>query len=214
MAYYSTIFRQMLQISSRLEFQTLVKKHKGDYRVRTLSCWNQFIHMLFAQFGDRASLRDTIDSSYSHSQKLYHLGCTRVKRSTLSDANNKRSYKIYREFFYKLLDRTRRIAPQYKLKLPKQLYIMDTTIFVEIIGQYKEGNENGFFNLIVDDNKTYPISRINSLNDEYYINKTLQIKGFIVLPIRLPEEYLEYSREHVYFQGYIQLLSYEVIEDI
>lgn len=117
----------MLQISSRLEFQSIVKKHKGDYRVRTLSCWSQFIHLLFAQFGNRNSLRDTVEGCHSQTEKFYHLGCSPTSRSTLADANNKRSYQIFEDHFFKLLDRTQRIAPHYKLKLPNKLYIMDAT---------------------------------------------------------------------------------------
>ena len=127
MSYNKTIFRQMLQISSRLEFLSIVKKYKGDYRVRKLNCWSQFIHLLFAQLGDRNSLRDTVECSASQSEKLYHLGCSATSRSTLADANNKRPFQMYRELFFKLLDRTQRIAPKYKLKLPKKLYIMDST---------------------------------------------------------------------------------------
>jgi len=127
MSYNNTIFRQMLQISSRLEFLTIVKKHKGDHRVRKLNCWSQFVHLLFAQLGNRNSLRDTIACSTSQSEKLYHLGCSTTSRSTLADANSKRSYRIYRDLFFKLLDRTRNIAPKYKLKLPGKLYFMDST---------------------------------------------------------------------------------------
>lgn len=127
MAYNSTIFRQMLQISSRLEFQRIVKQHGGDHRVRRLSCWGQFVHLLFAQLGGRHSLRDTVDGSASQSEKLYHLGCAATSRSTLADANNKRPYQMYRDFFFTLLNRTQRIAPQYKPTLPNKLYFMDST---------------------------------------------------------------------------------------
>ena len=127
MAYNTTIFRQMLQICSRLEFQNIVKRHKGDYRVRKLSCWGQFIHLLFAQLGDRSSLRDTVSCSNSQSEKLYHLGCAPAYRSTLAVANSKRPYQIYRDLFFKLLNRSQSIAPKYKLKLPRKLFIMDST---------------------------------------------------------------------------------------
>ena len=128
MAYNTTIFRQMLQLISRLEFQSIVNRHKGDYRDRKLNCWTQFIHMLFAQFSGRHSLRDTIQGTWSQSNKLYHLGCSRAHRSTLADANNKRSYLIYQDTFYKLLNRVQAVAPKYKLKLSKKLYIMDSTV--------------------------------------------------------------------------------------
>ena len=128
MAYHRTIFRQMLQLVSRLEFQSIVKRHKGDYRCRKLQCWDQFIHLLFGQFGKRESLRDTVSTTGSMSSKLYHLGCRALCRSTLSDANNRRPNEIYRDLFFTLLQRVQNIAPQYKLKLPRKLFIMDSTL--------------------------------------------------------------------------------------
>lgn len=100
MAYNMTIFRQMLNIISRLDFEKIVKKHRGNHRVRTLTCWDQYVHLIFGQFGSRHSLRDIIHSSNSQINKFYHLGSKTVKRSTLADANNKRSYEIYQELFY------------------------------------------------------------------------------------------------------------------
>jgi hypothetical protein len=92
-----------------------------------------------------------------------------------------------------------------------ELYRVDTTIFVEIVGQYKAENDYRGFNWIVDSNGTY--YKINGLDDEYYINKTLKIKGFIVLPIKLPEEYFGSSGKRVYYQGFIQVLSHEVVDE-
>lgn len=127
MAYNKTIFRQMLNIISRLEFEKIVKKHKGNHRVRTLTCWDQFVHILFGQLGSRHSLRDIVFSSNSQINKFYHLGSKPVKRSTLADANNKRSCEIYEELFYSLLKRVQHLAPSYKLDLTSQLYILDST---------------------------------------------------------------------------------------
>lgn len=127
MAYNKTIFRQMLNIISRLDFEKIVNKHNGNYRVRTLTCWNQYVHLLFGQFGSRHSLRDIIHSSNSQINKLYHLGSKTVKRSTLADANNKRPYEIYQELFYTFLKRVQNMAPKYKLKLSSSLYMLDTT---------------------------------------------------------------------------------------
>ena len=127
MIYHKTIFGQLLNLFTRLEFQTIVKYYKGDYRARKLKCWDQFIYLLFAQLGYQASLRDTIDSMNSHQRKLYHFGAQRLCRSTLSDANNKRDYRIYQDLFYSVLEKVQKIAPKYKLKLPRKLYIMDST---------------------------------------------------------------------------------------
>jgi putative transposase len=63
----------------------------------------------------------------SHQRKLYHFGAQRLCRSTLSDANNKRDYRIYQDLFYSVLEKVQQMAPKYKLKLPRKLYIMDST---------------------------------------------------------------------------------------
>ena len=127
MSYNKTIFRQMLNIISRLDFEKVVNKYNGDYRVRTLTCWDQYVHLIFGQFGSRHSLRDIVFSSESQINKLYHLGSRTVKRSTLADANNKRPYEIYQELFYMFLKRVQSMAPKYKPDLPSNLYILDST---------------------------------------------------------------------------------------
>jgi len=127
MAYHTTIFRQMLQIIPRLEFQSIVNQHKGDYRARRLFCWNQFVHLVFAQLSRRHSIRDVVNGTHSQENKLYHLGCSSVCRSTLADANNKRPFEIYRDTFLKLHYRIQGMAPKYKLRLPSKLFIIDST---------------------------------------------------------------------------------------
>lgn len=128
MAYNNTIFNQMLQLNSRYDFQKCVDRYNGDHRIRTLSCWDQYIHLLYAQTSSRDSLRDIENGTSSVKEKLYHLGSKPIKRSTLSDANNKRSWKIYADLFYKTLDKVQKVAPKYKLDLPRPLYMMDSTL--------------------------------------------------------------------------------------
>ena len=127
MVYHKTIFRQMLRLFSRLEFQIIVNQYQGDFRVRKVKCWDQFISLLFCQLSGRSSLRETIDTMNSQSKKFYHLGTGPICRSTLSDANNTRDYRIYRDMYFKLLGRVQRFAPKYKLKLNSKFYILDST---------------------------------------------------------------------------------------
>jgi hypothetical protein len=127
MKYHKTILGQMLLLFSRLEFQSFVKKYNGDHRVRKLRCWDQFVYLLFAQLGKQHSLRDTIDTMNTQQRKLYHFGAQRLTRSTLSDANNKRDYRIYEDLFFLLLKRVQCIAPKYKLKLDRKFYVLDST---------------------------------------------------------------------------------------
>ncbi|MBK7490155.1 MAG: DUF4372 domain-containing protein [Bacteroidales bacterium] len=44
------VFAQVLSIINSYEFSKCVKRYNGNYRVRGLNCWNQFV-----SFGDQAS---------------------------------------------------------------------------------------------------------------------------------------------------------------
>lgn len=127
MQYNKTILEQMLQLFPRLAFQKIVDSYNGDSGVRTLKCWDQFVTMLFSQLSEQDSLRETVFSIGSHERKLYHLGTKKIKRSTLSDANNKRDSKIYEELFFQMYDRVQRFAPKFKLGLKKKFFILDST---------------------------------------------------------------------------------------
>jgi putative transposase len=63
--------------------------------------------MLYAQLCSRQSLRDVVSAWDSHAGSHYHLGASRVRRSTLADANAKRSASMYLEVFYWLLHQSR-----------------------------------------------------------------------------------------------------------
>jgi hypothetical protein len=131
MSHSNTVFHQMLEIFPRHEFQKVVNQHKGDRRVRKLRCWDQFVHLLYAQLSSRESMRDLVSGIRLFGSKLYHLGARVAHRSTLSDANNHRTHEIYQDLFFALSSRISSMAPKYKLHLPRKLYILDST-FIEL----------------------------------------------------------------------------------
>jgi len=83
---------------------------------------------LYAQIKGCDSLRDIQNSFATQFHKLYHLGLTSVKRSTLADANQTRDYKIYEKLFYKLLEKCKDITPKHKFKFKNPLYTIDATV--------------------------------------------------------------------------------------
>lgn len=90
------VFSQIMSLVSHKQFQTLVRRHKGDYKVKGFTCWKQFLCMAFGQLTHRESLSDTILCLKANSDKMYHLGIGEVvAKSTLSTANENRSYRIY-----------------------------------------------------------------------------------------------------------------------
>ncbi len=127
MAHINTLFSQVLQFIPRHEFQKAVDHYSGDKRTRTLKCWGQFVTLLFGQITGHSSLRSMITAINTQTRFLYHLGMESVKRTTLSDANEKRTPNFLEEIFYKLLSRTQRYAPKHKFRFKGKILAMDST---------------------------------------------------------------------------------------
>ena len=126
-----TVFAQLLQFISHNDFNRFVDRHNGNWRARSLSCWEQFLAMVFAQLTRRESLRDIEVSLAAHRHQLYHAGFrSTVKRSTLADANETRDWRIYSDFAQHLIQQAR---PLYRdvdlgLDLDGTLYALDSSI--------------------------------------------------------------------------------------
>lgn len=103
MPHQSSIFSHLLKIIPRHRFERMVTKHGGDYRVRELRCWDQFLALLYAQYTGCDSLRDLTAGFNSHAGRHYHLGSQTVSRSTLADANKTRPVALYEDVFAWLL---------------------------------------------------------------------------------------------------------------
>ena len=124
------IFAQLLDLLSRYEFNKCVSRYDGNRRVRTFSCWDQFLVLLFAQFTYRESLRDIESCLRAMPKQLYHLGIRGViSRSTLADANEKRSWRIWADFASVLIAHARRLYAGEPVagRLKAAVYVFDTT---------------------------------------------------------------------------------------
>jgi hypothetical protein len=99
-----TVFAQLIAHISHIEFQKCVARYDGDHHHRSLSCWDQYLAMSFAQFTYRESLRDIEACLRSMSGKLYHMGFrSRIARSTLADANESHDWRIFADFAQHLI---------------------------------------------------------------------------------------------------------------
>jgi len=102
-----TMFSELLKLTPRFKFDKAVDRHKADRYAKSFTSWRQFITLMYAQIKGKDSLRDIETGLSAHSSRLYHLGLDRAPRSTLSDANNRRDYRIFEDMFYSLLGRCR-----------------------------------------------------------------------------------------------------------
>lgn len=104
------VFAQIASFLPQRQFDRIVLKHKGNYKTRHFTCWNQMLCMMFGQLSSRESLRDLALTINAHPGKLYHLGFGKsVSKTNLAKANEQRSYCIYEEFATLLIAEARRI---------------------------------------------------------------------------------------------------------
>lgn len=137
MHYTSTILNQLLNFLPKHKFQSFVGQHQADKHVRRLNTWNQFVALLYAQATGKDSLREIETGLSLHQSTWYHLGIGSVARSTLSDANTRRNYKIFEKLFYELLGRCKDITPQRKFTFKNGLYSLDATIIGLCLSSFK-----------------------------------------------------------------------------
>ena len=131
------VFSQVLDFVDQYEFNKCVKRYFGNYRVRDLNCWNQFVQLFFGQLTSLNSLHSICLCLKAHKGKLYHLGIKQnVVVSTLSRANENRDWRIFADFGYYLISKVRPLyASCYipNLDLDNEIYALDsTTISVSI----------------------------------------------------------------------------------
>ncbi len=125
-----TVFSQLLQHLPHKQFQKCVARYGGDSYVKSLSCWDQFLAMVFAQLTYRESLRDIEACLRSIGGKRYHMGFrSTIARSTLADANESRDWRIYADFAQTLIAIARPLYAHDPIgvELQESLYALDST---------------------------------------------------------------------------------------
>lgn len=124
------VFTQLMDHLPRHTFRRLVQRYRGDHRVRTFTCWHQFVCMAFAQLTFRESLRDIEACLRAVPEKLYHMGLAGgVARNTLAVANEKRDWRIYGDFGQRVIADARRLYADEPLglELDETVYALDST---------------------------------------------------------------------------------------
>jgi IS4 transposase len=114
----------------RYEFHKCVQRYNGHHKVKSFSCWDQFLTMAFAQLTYRESLRDIQACLRAAGTKLYHLGIrSRVSRNTLANANQVRDWRIYADFAQRLIGQARRLYAneEFGVELDQTAYALDST---------------------------------------------------------------------------------------
>lgn len=127
----SSIFGQILKFFPRTIFEAAVQKHQGDKHAKGMTCWSQFIALMFCHLGGAKSLREIIGGLAASEGKLKHLGVDRApKRSSLSYANEHRPWQLYRTVFENLVEVCQSEARERhrKFRFKHPLLSLDSTV--------------------------------------------------------------------------------------
>jgi len=127
----ATVFSQIMDFLPLHEFRKCVRRYHGDYKVKSFSCFDQFLCLAFAQLTYRESLRDIESCLRAMKSRLYHMGFRgRVSRNTLAHANETRDWRIYADFAQILIAQARTLyaGEDLGVELENTVYAFDSTM--------------------------------------------------------------------------------------
>jgi hypothetical protein len=125
-----TIFSQLMDFLSPYEFRQCVQRYNGNFKIKSFSCWDQFLCMAFAQLTFRESLRDIQACLRATPSRLYHAGIRgKVSRNTLANANQVRDWRIYADFAQMQIAKARALYVNdgFGVELDHCAYALDST---------------------------------------------------------------------------------------
>ena len=124
------IFNQLLKFIDKSEVRKIAKDHGSERYVKKFTTYNHLVVMLFVAFEGYHSIREVILGLLANAHKLSHLGLSYlVKRSTFSEANIRRSSKVFEDIYMSVYRKHASGLADSRLndKELKRLYIMDSS---------------------------------------------------------------------------------------
>ena len=124
------VFSQLIDFFPKKQFDRCVRQYRGNHRIKTFSCFDQYLCMAFAQITYRQSLRDIETCLRAMQPKLYHCGIRgSVSRTTLAKANENRDWRIYADFAQVLINRACELYAdeEFGVQLKRTVYALDST---------------------------------------------------------------------------------------
>jgi hypothetical protein len=143
------IFNQLLTFIDKSEIRKIAKDHGSERYVKKFTTYNHLVVMLFVAFEGYHSIREVILGLLANAHKLSHLGLSYlVKRSTFSEANIRRSSKVFEDIYMSVYRKHASSLADSRLsdKELKRLYIMDSStisLFKDILKGVGRNPKNG-----------------------------------------------------------------------
>ena len=230
------LYSQVIKLLDKAKILQLSRERGGERYIKRFDGWTHLVVMLYAVIMRFDSLREISASLQAEARKLCHLGISMMtSRSTLSDANKRRSETvfeaIYRDLYETYHTRLSSDSRSHKeAKWMKQLQIIDSTtislfsnLLFKGVGRHpKTGKKKGGIKVhtVIHANEGVPSDiRFTSAatNDSFMLNPTSLQKGDIMA---MDRAYIDYEKlEKMTQRGVIYVtkmkknLKYKVLSD-
>lgn len=119
-----TTFHELLKGLKRSTFDQLVKKRNADKYSKGFGHWDQLVAMLYGQLSEAPGLRSLEAGFNGHRSHHFHLGTHAVKRSTLAEANAKRSDAVFNDTAAWLMGQ---VSRHHRRSSAELMYLLDST---------------------------------------------------------------------------------------
>jgi hypothetical protein len=142
------IFNQLLSLIPRNDIANISEELKANRYCKTFNTYEHLVTMIYAVLNTCTSLREVSTGLLAWENRINHLGIRfHPRRSTISDANNRRSEEIFARIYEQIVRRYRSVlSDSRKTKRNKKVYIFDSTtisLFQEILKGSGMSNTNG-----------------------------------------------------------------------
>jgi len=225
------IFTQLLKFVSKNTIQAISNRHSADRYTKRFNTYEHLVTMLYSIFNNCNSLREVSTGMLASEQRLAHLGIRyHPRRSTISDANNRRQAEVFGDIYFDLYNRYASfLSDSRKTSKGKKLYIFDATtisLFQEVLrtsGQNPSGKRKGgikVHTLIRSDQDVPCMIRFSAAaaNDSQFLKEIHLAPGSVILFDRGYRDFITLNRftnEHVtWVTRLIKTFTYSVLKSL
>lgn len=228
------LYGQVIKLLDKSKILRFSRKKGGERYIKHFNCWIHLVVMLYAVIMRFDSLREITTSLLAETRKLAHLGISfKIGRSTLADANKRRTEAIFEAIYRDLYATYRHVLSSDSRKTPKwmkRLQIIDSTtitlfsnLLFKGVGRHpKTGKKKGGIKVhtVIHANEGVP-SDIKftsaATNDSFMLKPSALSKGDIMA---MDRAYIDYEKfEQLTQRGVIYVtkmkknLKYNVLSD-
>ncbi|RZK97714.1 MAG: IS4 family transposase, partial [Pedobacter sp.] len=200
------IFSQLLKLIPQDTVLRIASDNKSDRYCKRFNTYEHLVTMMYAVFNNCDSLREVATGMLAMEQRLNHLGIRHYpRRSTISDANNRRQAEVFGCLYYSLYKKYADFLSDSRMRSKdSRLYIFDATtisLFQEVLqtsGKNPAGKRKGgikVHTLIRSDQDVPCMIRFSAAaaNESQFLKEVQLPKGSIIVFDRAYGDYTKFN---------------------